>query len=346
MFAHGFASRRSQLVLGACLAAIALSGCQKQQEQQATSAAPIAALAPVTSAPATPVAYAPAANALPPAPAPITYRPARQRSYGYVDSAYAMNRAFGDTPPDYQVEYDGTQPWVWRSDDGAYRVAEQLPRGERYYYYRPGARYPFYVADPDGGYAYDNGELVGVYGPRGDVLSGPSADERAAMAARYYARSGGLYQSAVHQERHAAYASQWQARHDALAQQQEAWNAQRNQDAQWAAWHDAHQQQEQQHWQGERDRRSEYAAALGAAVVGTATILALGHQHDHDNNQRQPVQPLARPQPPQNPGTMRPGYANGAVPGEQPRQWSNPGAPPPMKWTISNLSPSSTATWP
>ena len=279
----------------ACILALSLSACQKPganesaaASDQPATAPPIAAL-PLATTPAAPIAFAPSATALPPVAKPIHVGLSHDRTrYGYTDRAYAMNRAFGDTPPDYTVSYDGTSPWVWRSDDGSYRVVEQLPGGQRTYYYERGADRPFYITDPDGGYAYDGDNLVGLYGPDGAPLSDSYAQQRAANAARYYDRSRAIYHAAQYSQRQAANAGDWQARRENLFQQQQRWNAARSRDSDWQTWHDQHQQGESATWQAEQDRRAAYAVAIGAAVVGTAIMTSGNHSGDnHYSGDRQ-----------------------------------------------------------
>lgn len=286
-----FRSNASYTVMVAALLGMALSACQKASPDASTAAAtqpatapPIAALPLATAPPPAPMAYAPVATALPPPTGRVRVALRHDRDrYGYVDRASAMNRAFGDTPPDYTVDYGGTRPWVWRSNDGSYRVAEQLPEGERMYYYERGADHPFYVSDPEGGYAYDGDTLVGVYGPDGAPLSDEYAQRRSDQASRYYDRSRVLYHSAQYSPRQAAYADNWQARRDFAAQQQQRWDQTRSRDDQWQAWHDQHQQEQTQTWQGEQDRRTAYAVAIGAAVIGGAVLLSTRHSGERQN---------------------------------------------------------------
>jgi hypothetical protein len=112
-----------------------------------------------------------------------------------------MGQAFADTPPDYAVDYQGTRPWIWRAGNGAYRIVERLPRGERYYYYEPGQDQPFFVQYPDYGYAYDSSGLAAVYGPDGSQLADSIAMRRAEEASRYMYRAQQLYRASQYQQR-------------------------------------------------------------------------------------------------------------------------------------------------
>jgi len=252
-------------------ALLCLAACNRNAEQSApATGAPIAAL-PLATAPPPPQTYAPPLAALPPASTQIAYRPRPER-YRYLNDAYDMADAFGDTPPDYTVDYEGERPWIWRANDGAYRVVEWLPQGQRYYYYEPGADTPFLIEDPDYVYAYEDGGLVAVYRPGGALVDDRLARDRAYDAARYYDRARALYRAAEYERRQAAYAANWRERAPAIRAQRERWARAQAEERQWRDWTLAHQTQESR-WETERQHRMAYAAALGAAGVGTAVAL-------------------------------------------------------------------------
>ncbi|MDB5699905.1 MAG: hypothetical protein JWL66_104 [Sphingomonadales bacterium] len=281
---HKLTSRR--LSFAVSLAALAVSACNQpassnQQNSagsgQPVSAPPIAALPLATAAPVA-AQPAPPASALPlPARALNFTGGARENRYRYTERAYAMSSAFGDTPPDYTVDYQGTRPWIWRSNNGGYRVVERIPDGQRDYYYQPGDTQPFYVSDPDAGYAYDRGQLVGVYGADGIPVNDVYAAQRADAAARYLYRAQELYRAAQYEQRQAAYAADWQARRDAVIAQRRSWEAARARDADWQAWHDAHAADERNTWNDEQNRRMAYAAAIGVSVGAAAVALTRHH---------------------------------------------------------------------
>ncbi len=134
----------SRLALTSVAAALALAACNQTPATpaaptgtQPVTAAPIAALPLAT---ASPPPAAPAPAVLPPPATRVRVAPRPKERYRYADRAAQYNLAFADSPPDYTVDYQGTRPWVWRANSGAYRVAEQLPQGERYYYYDAGSR--------------------------------------------------------------------------------------------------------------------------------------------------------------------------------------------------------------
>ena len=204
------------LLGGVCAATLYLGACNKQPNSSDTAApilAPPAAALPLAAGSAPSAAPAPPITALPAPAAPVSYAPPPPpERYRYVDQAYSMTQAFGDTPPDYAVDYQGTRPWIWRSNNDAYRIVERLPEGDREYYYYPGQDYPFLVRDPQYSYAYNGDSLVGVYGPDGAEIQDAIAARRAYEAARYLARARELYRAARYERRESAYAAAWAAR--------------------------------------------------------------------------------------------------------------------------------------
>jgi hypothetical protein len=259
--------RMAKFTAGGSLVCLVLTACNRNQPQQPVTGAPIAALQLATTPPP-PMQYAPPASALPPPPAParIAYRPPRER-YRYLTDAYDMADAFGDTPPDYAIDYDGERPWIWRADDGAYRLVEWVPDGARSYYYEPGAEAPFLIEDPDYAYAYDDGALVAVYTRAGALVADSLARQRAYDAARYYAHAQDLYRAAQRERREAAYAANWQQRAPIIFAQRERWVRARETQPEWRDWSRAHQSEEAQRWAPERQHRLAYASALARAAA-------------------------------------------------------------------------------
>ena len=293
-----------QWLSGTALLCLALAACNKApQADQPVTGAPIAALQLAT-APPPPPTYAPPAGALPPAPRPVAYRPSPQH-WRYLTDAYDMSDAFGDTPPDYTVPYDGEDPYVWRADDGAYRVVEWLPDGARYYYYEPGADEPFLIQDPEYSYAYDNGALVAVYTLAGALVADRIAAERAGYAARYYARGHDLYRAAQQDRRRAAYADNWRERAPMVQAQRVRWQQGRQEQPGWQEWNRAHQPQQEARWAPERQRRATYSAALATANRETAM------QGRNRKEARRAAENRPAPQPPtetqHRPGTFQHG---------------------------------------
>lgn len=271
--------------LALAMASLALQGCNQQgpgsqQAAQPITGAPIASLGLAEAAPP-PMAAAPSATQLPSAGRIRVAGPRAPRErYRYIDDAYRMSDAFGDTPPDYTVDYQGSRPWVWRAQNGAYRVVEYTPDGERDYYYRGGGDQPFLIRDPRYAYAYDGGELVDVYDTYGRPVPMDVADREADMAARYLSRARALHFAALHQQRQAAYAADWRDRREAVVQSRNDWAAEQQRNEDWRRWHDDRGQQDQGGWVQERSQRQNYAAQIAAVVAAGAVGAALQHSHD------------------------------------------------------------------
>ena len=285
----------SRIALVTIAAALGLNACNRSTSAPTSSTSASAPAADGSGQPvsAPPIAALPLATATPVAAslAPATLsstrsirienRPRFER-YQYIDRAVEYNRGFDNTPPDYTVGYQQTRPWIWRANNGAYRIVERLPRGQRYYYYRAGSDQPFFVSDPQGGYGYENGRLVVVYGPNGAALDDAYAAGRADAAAAYYDRAGALYRAAQHDQRQAAYAADWQARRADEAARRAAYYEARAHDAEWQAWHDRHADNERHEWNDERNRRIAYAAGIAPVVAAAALIATRGHGHQND----------------------------------------------------------------
>jgi hypothetical protein len=259
----------SRLVIAGILASLALAGCKPAGQQAASSAPPPLAALPLATSDAPPIAPAPSASALPPAPRATIGRLADTRDrYAYADRAYAMNSGFGDAPPDYTFDYgDGERPWVWRGDDNSMRVAEPLSDGgDRYYYYEPGADAPYLVRDPEYSYGYANGALVVIYDSRGRALPPNYLDRRADVAGRFLVRARAIRQASERQRREAVAQARWAERRRAMEADREQWTASQAADQDWRAYHSAHEQQDDAHWAGERYRRESEGARFAQSV--------------------------------------------------------------------------------
>ena len=262
--------RSRPLILPITLAGVGLWGCGQSSQPAQQAAAPPATGAPIASLPlaqgAPPaLALAPPPSELPPPAQPVRVARAKpQVRYRYLDEAYSASQAFADSPPDYTIDYQGVRPWVWRSQNGDYRVLEQTPQGERTYFYRQGQPEPYLVRDPQYAFGYDGDQLAVIYDGQGRPTSyDPSAADR---AARYLARARDLYEAINHQQRQAVYAAAWRARREAVLEQQRAWEADQARQAEWRAYRAEHQAQDEATWERERAMREAYAARVAAQV--------------------------------------------------------------------------------
>lgn len=183
-------------------------------------------------------------------------------NYAYVNQAYGMSNAIGQAPPDYSFDYEGVRPWVWRTADNAVRVVEPTQGGHRYYYYQPGARYPYLVQDPQYAYGYSNGQLAAVYDRAGRPLAPDLVDERAEWAGRYLQRAQRLYEAATRSQRQAVIAANWAAQRDQIDAQRAEWARQQAQSEAWRAYHDDHEAEQAAYWRSERQRRERSARAF------------------------------------------------------------------------------------
>ena len=137
-----FQDHNSLLAITAAMGALSLAACNKvaptptqktanaDMGNQPATAPPIASLPLATAMPPAAAPAAPLASVLPPAQRPIRVAPGQQADrYRYTDRAFAMGQAFGDTPPDYTVDYQGTRAWVCRRRRTSERRGSPTGRG-------------------------------------------------------------------------------------------------------------------------------------------------------------------------------------------------------------------------
>ncbi len=121
-----------------------------------------------------------------PAARPLGYAEApHDDRYAWIDRANWISDTIGDAPPDYCFDYDGVEPWVWETGDDYLTYAEPIDDGYRYYYYEPGADYPYLVRDPYYSYGYRDGRIATVYDRQGRYLAVAEAQRQAEAASRY-----------------------------------------------------------------------------------------------------------------------------------------------------------------
>lgn len=233
-----------------------LSACDRQKTTGVPPLESFETSMGLDNGPPPPVAYGPGADALERgSPLRVSALGPAPERYRYIDDAYEMVDAFGDSPPDYAFDYDGEEPWVWRSGGGYYRVVEAIPDGYREYYYGPQGDEPFLVRDPRYVYAYDAGALVAVYDIHGRAQPAGFVTRQADYARRYYARARTLHYAAVHQERRRPNADQWQARRQVLDAPRQRWAQERTRDPEWRGLREQRPASQQTDWSQERQRR-------------------------------------------------------------------------------------------
>jgi hypothetical protein len=242
--------RLSAVSFIALIGALGLQACDRQGAPSASADA-----LPLTAADTGPLASAPSVDALPAAaPAPVVRVANPDNDYAYLDQAYYEGDAFEDAPPDYAFDYGGATPWAWQGADGL-EFVEPVAGGYRYYYYRPGAAYPYLIRDAGYAYAFDGPQLVVIYDSRGQVMPRSYVDDRAVVAGRYLARSQGLLDASRSAQRRSVAAANWAAASSRISAQRAELSAARARQSAWQAYGQAHAGAEQARWTAERDRR-------------------------------------------------------------------------------------------
>jgi hypothetical protein len=192
---------RLKFALLAAAGALALSACDDNRAARIDVPDP------------TPAAYAPNDLALPYAePAPVAPAPV-DTAYLGPERAYDLQEAFYGEPPAYAFYDEGVEPYVWVADDEREMYAEPWDGGFRYYYYEPGAAYPYFVRDRDYGFSYDaGGVLISVIDASGGYLRPDRFRDVAPLAGRYWARGRELRNASRQARRTAVSAKAWEAR--------------------------------------------------------------------------------------------------------------------------------------
>ncbi len=200
----------------------------------------------------------PSAGLLPPAPpAPVArYEPAQ--GYRWAERAYGVQRAVYDTPPDYGFAYGEEEPLAWETADDWSMYAEPWDDGYRYYYYQPGATYPYFVRDDDYGYGYDRGgTLVVVVDAAGRYLPAEEYRRVAPIAGRYYAHGRDLRRAGLQAQRTRVDERTWAARAPRVTQGADRWLAAARDDSAWRQWRETDRNRELDRFTPEQVRRAE-----------------------------------------------------------------------------------------
>lgn len=257
---------RALILSGA--AALALAGCREDEAPQARQE-------PLFVPAATEAAYglplAPAAEALPPAPPAPVRVAAQDQGYAYAERAYALDNAFYEVPPDYGFSYQDANPWAWRTADDYQMYAEPVSGGFRYYYYEPGADYPYFVRDPDYGYGYaPGGVLVSLYSSAGALMPRAYVRDYAERAGRYRVRARDLRQAAYHRPHVPVAREAWLSRRPSFVASQGRWREAAVRQPEWRSYRDRHDDREVRRFLPERERRAAEVARFDRAEVRQA----------------------------------------------------------------------------
>ncbi len=275
------------------------------------------------------------------APAAYGYAPPPAQAYAYPKRAYAVSRAVYSRPPTYAFAYGDEQPWVWDAADDGQMFAEPIADGWRYYYYEPGEAYPYFVQDPDYGYAYsDSGALIALFAATGALLG---ADQYAPVEYRardYWRRGYDLDTTWRRSPRYQVDEQVWRERAPTLIQTQSRWFQAASARP---AWRDAptmlppelrHDHGRHLGWFKDHDRQVATAPPPPEAMRGQAwrppernsTPPARQDVQAEHGRRAPPPQAFARAEPP------RPAYAHGPEPWRETRheapRWNPPQAQP------------------
>ena len=250
-------SLRSVLAALAVAAAVPLSSCNEPagaHDESAYGLPELPATLPLAVGEASMPVFAPAAAELPfVEPIGLGRIADPDDYYAYADDAWGYSDALGDAPPDYGFEYDDVEPWAWQGYDDSMMFVEPLDYGYRYYYYRPGDDYPYFVRDPDCGYGYHDGRLAVIYGSNGRVIHYSAYDTYLPYASAYYYRGHRLWNAS--RQRHPVIAANWEYRRHGIYNLHSHWSQERSRHRGWQAYHNRVSDRQDRYWQDERGRR-------------------------------------------------------------------------------------------
>jgi len=203
--------RPAALLLATTALAAGLCACKPDR----SSAPPPVASATPPLGPLDPgEAYAPSA----PGPAPAV------AAYAYPQRAYRMSRVVHQRPPSYAFDYGGERPWAWDDGGNGTMFAEPIADGYRYYYYEPGEDRPYFVQDPDYGYAYGpNGALIALFAATGALIAADHWDDYGPRAEGYWTRGYDLDRAYRHGGRFPVQPSIWRERAPAFYSGHDRW---------------------------------------------------------------------------------------------------------------------------
>lgn len=236
---------RIALLAAASAMALSLAACDDDGRIDAPAPAPLAEL--TTEATDLPFAE----------PAPVeVYAP--DQGYRWAERAYGLQRAVYDTPPDYGFAYDDGEPMVWETEDDWSLYAEPWDDGYRYYYYEPGAAYPYFVRDDDYGYAYDPaGVLIALFDSGGRYLPRETVYRYAPVAGRYYVRGRDLRNAGLQARRVRVSEEAWRVREPRVIRSADPWMRAAREAPAWRGWRERDHDRELARFEREARRRTQ-----------------------------------------------------------------------------------------
>jgi len=188
------------------------------------------------------------------------YEPSR--GYQWAERAYGLQRTFYDAPPDYGFYYDDVEPYVWETADDWALYAEPWGADYLYYYYEPGAEFPYFVRDYQYGYAFaPTGVLIAVFDIGGRYLSRDVVYSVAPVAGRYYARGHDLRRASREARRVQVDDRVWVTEGPRVSRSAGSWLRAARDDKAWRQWRERDGDRELQRFQPETRRREAAAEA-------------------------------------------------------------------------------------
>lgn len=138
---------------------------------------------------------------------PAGYKPARPAAeapfainapltYARFDDALAVSEAIGDAPPDFAFRLIGSEAWAWADPSGEMLIVEGEGRATVQYFFGPRDDVPQFIRAADYGFAFADGELIGMVHSNGAIVAARLLGTGAEDARRLAVRGRALFHAA------------------------------------------------------------------------------------------------------------------------------------------------------
>ncbi|MCR5877844.1 hypothetical protein [Phenylobacterium sp. J367] len=258
-FARSRNARTIALLGAASAIGLGLAGCKLDNRPLLARGEPAPAYAAAPADGVYPYALGPIDPAEPARVVPVAQP---YDGYELAERAYAYDRVAWQAPPDYGFRYDDLEPWAWQTAGDELMFAEPLDDGYRFYYYEPGEDYPYFVRDPQYGYAYgDGGVLSAVFSAAGALLGSDQLYRLSGVGGAYLNRGYDMRRTYYAEPRYAlasdpVWYDRWEDRYPVMRSSWQPWMAAADRTETWRTYRISTGERELHRFDRERERRA------------------------------------------------------------------------------------------